>query len=101
MVSGSRIHPSNAPTSEPSDRKSTRLNSSHSSISYAVFCLKKKNKIRKVDGAVGQVPEHQPGRCQRTTASRHPLRCLLGRVTHLLVDVAKHDRKEDPFAVTN
>src|SRR2546430_4225762 len=28
-----------------SDRKSTRLNSSHSQISYAVFCLKKKNKI--------------------------------------------------------
>src|SRR6266487_6968067 len=27
----------------PSDRKSTRLNSSHPSISYAVFCLKKKN----------------------------------------------------------
>src|SRR5689334_24735041 len=26
----------------PEDRKSTRLNSSHSSISYAVFCLKKK-----------------------------------------------------------
>src|SRR5689334_24375506 len=29
------------------DRKSTRLNSSHSSISYAVFCLKKKNIIRR------------------------------------------------------
>src|SRR5215470_20261238 len=28
----------------PRDRKSTRLNSSHGSISYAVFCLKKKNK---------------------------------------------------------
>src|SRR5438309_8256917 len=28
------------------DRKSTRLNSSHSSISYAVFCLKKKMKFR-------------------------------------------------------
>src|SRR2546430_7776255 len=28
--------------SDPSDRKSTRLNSSHSQISYAVFCLKKK-----------------------------------------------------------
>src|SRR2546430_13293303 len=27
------------------DRKSTRLNSSHSQISYAVFCLKKKNVI--------------------------------------------------------
>src|SRR5699024_12625527 len=30
--------------SSVSDRKSTRLNSSHVSISYAVFCLKKKNK---------------------------------------------------------
>src|SRR5688572_32513739 len=28
------------------DRKSTRLNSSHSQISYAVFCLKKKKKAR-------------------------------------------------------
>src|SRR5690348_18159070 len=30
--------------SAKADRKSTRLNSSHPSISYAVFCLKKKNK---------------------------------------------------------
>src|SRR2546422_7130567 len=30
----------------PQDRKSTRLNSSHGYISYAVFCLKKKNKHR-------------------------------------------------------
>src|SRR5690348_17767288 len=29
------------------DRKSTRLNSSHPSISYAVFCLKKKKKLNK------------------------------------------------------
>src|SRR5438874_12830805 len=29
------------------DRKSTRLNSSHVEISYAVFCLKKKKKIKK------------------------------------------------------
>src|SRR2546427_3076842 len=28
------------------DRKSTRLNSSHSQISYAVFCLKKKKQVR-------------------------------------------------------
>src|SRR3712207_9043727 len=28
------------------DRKSTRLNSSHANISYAVFCLKKKKKVR-------------------------------------------------------
>src|SRR2546427_1259923 len=30
------------------DRKSTRLNSSHSQISYAVFCLKKKKLLRKL-----------------------------------------------------
>src|SRR5689334_24039384 len=30
------------------DRKSTRLNSSHSSISYAVFCLKKKKKKQQI-----------------------------------------------------
>src|SRR6266478_1564233 len=33
------------------DRKSTRLNSSHSQISYAVFCLKKKN-ISDIEGVV-------------------------------------------------
>src|SRR5215217_8831707 len=32
------------PSAAPSDRKSTRLNSSHANISYAVFCLKKKKK---------------------------------------------------------
>src|SRR2546430_8232307 len=43
--------PSTRSTSEPlairitADRKSTRLNSSHSQISYAVFCLKKKKEI--------------------------------------------------------
>src|SRR3712207_6939705 len=40
--------PPSAPTSPPDvcrqDRKSTRLNSSHANISYAVFCLKKKKK---------------------------------------------------------
>src|SRR3712207_8441717 len=34
---------------DPGDRKSTRLNSSHANISYAVFCLKKKkNKTKEV-----------------------------------------------------
>src|SRR5271169_1757334 len=37
----------------PIDRKSTRLNSSHGSISYAVFCLKKKKKK----------PEHAERQC--------------------------------------
>src|SRR2546430_12723845 len=41
----------------PSDRKSTRLNSSHSQISYAVFCLKKKKTEQ--DRPQAQ-PEHRP-----------------------------------------
>src|SRR5215203_7174209 len=41
---GSRRGPSAfAPRGWSRDRKSTRLNSSHANISYAVFCLKKKN----------------------------------------------------------
>src|SRR5689334_24294180 len=43
------------------DRKSTRLNSSHSSISYAVFCLKKKNSCSELaskprDAVTGAAP---------------------------------------------
>src|SRR2546429_5708516 len=41
QLAGSVSKRSTPPT--PSDRKSTRLNSSHGYISYAVFCLKKKN----------------------------------------------------------
>src|SRR5690606_41722317 len=37
-------HPAHAER-EPRDRKSTRLNSSHVKISYAVFCLKKKSSV--------------------------------------------------------
>src|SRR2546427_7354290 len=36
------------------DRKSTRLNSSHSQISYAVFCLKKKKKKEKTTDTVNE-----------------------------------------------
>src|SRR3712207_7000781 len=35
------------PSGPRPDRKSTRLNSSHANISYAVFCLKKKKKTKK------------------------------------------------------
>src|SRR5690348_17913161 len=42
-----------------SDRKSTRLNSSHPSISYAVFCLKKKKKTREI------LPNHTSPYLQR------------------------------------
>src|SRR5438270_2656352 len=42
------------------DRKSTRLNSSHSQISYAVFCLKKKTKqLRDKGAAAAKTAMHQ------------------------------------------
>src|SRR3712207_8716899 len=44
-AAGRRLHRSDRPggdRGEELDRKSTRLNSSHANISYAVFCLKKK-----------------------------------------------------------
>src|SRR5256885_3686317 len=54
--SGSKSH------NKPADRKSTRLNSSHLVISYAVFCLKKKNKRH-----------YRPYVERRRDASRHPI----------------------------
>src|SRR5439155_16408595 len=54
------------------DRKSTRLNSSHVAISYAVFCLKKKKKERDVttidnekDAGVCATAVHAMGRISR------------------------------------
>src|SRR5438128_4009628 len=44
-----------SPVPEAADRKSTRLNSSHGSISYAVFCLKKKKTQHATD-------QHTPSR---------------------------------------
>src|SRR3712207_6994466 len=43
------------------DRKSTRLNSSHANISYAVFCLKKKNVLCLLS-ATNMAPRPLPGR---------------------------------------
>src|SRR5207249_12086876 len=45
------------------DRKSTRLNSSHVSISYAVFCLKKKNEL------LVRSPVRHPGAGRRPVAN--------------------------------
>src|SRR5256885_8033038 len=42
-LAGARPLPAAEPGMPSTDRKSTRLNSSHLVISYAVFCLKKKN----------------------------------------------------------
>src|SRR3954463_16834811 len=45
-----------------SDRKSTRLNSSHTIISYAVFCLKKKKKDEATGGLVDDRDSGNPSR---------------------------------------
>src|SRR5262245_63532226 len=44
------------------DRKSTRLNSSHLGISYAVFCLKKKNEVRNLQHATHESRRAAPDR---------------------------------------
>src|SRR2546430_3289349 len=63
VPSGALTFTSNSASSTSVDRKSTRLNSSHSQISYAVFCLKKKNKYI-TDLALTTLVAH--GQSQRT-----------------------------------
>src|SRR2546430_7898315 len=48
------------------DRKSTRLNSSHSQISYAVFCLKKKKKIKTTENDITSAKTHGDSICCTT-----------------------------------
>src|SRR5438445_2532896 len=57
------------------DRKSTRLNSSHANISYAVFCLKKKKKptnTATVQHATynGETTQRKPSRCRSRSRLR-------------------------------
>src|SRR5256885_4112410 len=55
------------------DRKSTRLNSSHLVISYAVFCLKKKIKsIRESQSPTGRIPPDGPSAPGSTLLSSLP-----------------------------
>src|SRR2546422_3437498 len=64
---GDRHEPGGKPVGrEPlaGDRKSTRLNSSHGYISYAVFCLKKKNSTT--------VPTHAADHCHNATGDIDP-----------------------------
>src|SRR2546430_4770659 len=48
------------------DRKSTRLNSSHSQISYAVFCLKKKKKKKNINHIIFSKTESVSSRTTRS-----------------------------------
>src|SRR2546429_3459660 len=53
---------------DEADRKSTRLNSSHGYISYAVFCLKKKNNVTQLDTIDGNSPSLVNPICSVTIA---------------------------------
>src|SRR3712207_7650236 len=52
VLAGVAVHRRGIAPLPHKDRKSTRLNSSHANISYAVFCLKKKNKKKRAEAHV-------------------------------------------------
>src|SRR5437667_4331926 len=60
---GNRHEPSRLGVAQGKDRKSTRLNCSHITISYAVFCLKKKKKKKKT---INQITSKRPIRMAAT-----------------------------------
>src|SRR5690349_24108586 len=59
------------PRGSPGDRKSTRLNSSHVEISYAVFCLKKKKKTNHVLASYTQYGSDDSKTLARPTPRHH------------------------------
>src|SRR5438445_1523295 len=68
------------------DRKSTRLNSSHANISYAVFCLKKKKKERQLEREKRQHRQHRvlhrvacPEQLQTAPLRQRPAHLLLAQ----------------------
>src|SRR5256885_11218862 len=67
-------HPDEGSHDFSADRKSTRLNSSHLVISYAVFCLKKKHQPEHGSAALSQRPSCQPAHLVDPSASRHTTR---------------------------
>src|SRR6266581_2733933 len=81
------------------DRKSTRLNSSHPSISYAVFCLKKKNlhpqtrlRRRRSSGSRSAHARASKDKIRIVHGGRHtlPLRCLQS-----LSSIPRRERRND------
>src|SRR6266446_737609 len=78
VVTPARLEPMNPPitgTLPPSDRKSTRLNSSHLVNSYAVFCLKKKTQPpRSLGAAINENLETVILSCIAKDPSKRPQR---------------------------
>src|SRR2546430_7875006 len=79
-----RLRPPTAGSGAPAtqDRKSTRLNSSHSQISYAVFCLKKKKDKTKVSIL------------QSAPANLHPLHASVQPIPPVPLELSRHRQKQ-------
>src|SRR2546429_1734299 len=75
--------------SQYQDRKSTRLNSSHGYISYAVFCLKKKKKTNSIDDS------------PRLPISRSCTRSPTNRTTGSLRHARSHSRSSSVYTARN
>src|SRR2546430_12148952 len=92
--------PTTCPRLWPPDRKSTRLNSSHSQISYAVFCLKKQHDphadllLSELDLACDRAQYAPAAR----TAPNHPRPQALAR-DRVHVHVAQQAKRPDRLAV--
>src|SRR5205807_2455027 len=74
------VRPSRCSVTANSDRKSTRLNSSHLVSSYAVFCLKKKNFREVLFGTCSMYINGKPhGPCQQSTVRQLHMRAFKDR----------------------
>src|SRR5256886_8050599 len=76
------------------DRKSTRLNSSHSQISYAVFCLKKKKTPQQTTSSTRS--SHRPFASSPCLTSRLPIIPFYGRCSLLLHSFPSRCRRCQP-----
>src|SRR5947209_14638378 len=70
------VHPDGAVGTDP-DRKSTRLNSSHANISYAVFCLKKKKSRESKYDRIRPKRRHPRGRDLKRQDDRESAVCTI------------------------
>src|SRR3989449_2372648 len=79
------------------DRKSTRLNSSHGYISYAVFCLKRKNRQQKQPHGHVEADDLVGVLCLEVLPGFKPVHLLLGRPRDLrLVPKFRHPQRHQP-----
>src|SRR2546430_13378863 len=89
-------YPGNRRCTANRDRKSTRLNSSHSQISYAVFCLKKKKSARRPRASLRNLTHASPHLTQPmpSRVPSHDCSYLLPRTRVVAMDIEVHARDD-------